>query len=345
MKAMKRLAAILAPLLIIDMALTVYAARYGAFPLLVGMGSPTAYLNIYIHVPVAWTSYMVFAASMISAILYLWKGNEKYDKMVYAFALVGLLYSIATLVTGSMWATESWGTPWNWDPRETGVFLLFLAYIVYFALRFGISDPDRSSRISAIYAIAAYSMVPISYISAQIAASLHPTPQYTGSFVAQPNVLWLFVSKTLVATFVGLLLGYLFAKRGSIPKAMKYLGLLVAVVGIISAASLISPYTSGQVHRVLDASLEDGMISSIVLDDGRKITYNPPIPSPIKPAEVEGKPTIVDHLVIAQGNTLTVIIQWSVAFSVAVYLALIGLLTFSVSKEKKIRREEGEVVE
>ena len=239
---MKKLALLFAPLLIVDTILTVYASRYGAFPLLVGRGSPTAYLNIYIHVPIAWTSYMVFAASMVSAILYLWKGKEKYDEMVYAFAVVGLLYSIATLVTGSMWATESWGTPWNWDPRETGVFLLFLAYIVYFALRFGISDPDRSSRISAIYAVAAYSMVPISYISAQIAASLHPTPQYTGSFVAQPNVLWLFVSKTLIATFVGLLLGYLFVKRGGLPKAMKYLGLAIMIVGILSAGFLISPY-------------------------------------------------------------------------------------------------------
>lgn len=334
---MKKLAILLGPLLIIDMILTVYAARYGAFPLLVDLGSPTAYLNIYIHVPIAWTSYMIFAASMISAILYLWKGRETFDRMVYSFILVGLLYSLATLVTGSMWAMESWGTPWNWDPRETGVFLLFLAYIVYFALRFGISDPDRGSRISAVYAIAAYSMVPISYISAQIATSLHPTPQYTGSFVAQPNVLWLFVSKTLIVTLVGLLLGYLFMKRGRIPKVMKYLGLIIVIMGLISAGYIASPYTSGKVHRVIDASLKDGMISSIVLDNGNKVVYSPPIPSPVKPAEVEGRPTIINHLVIVRDNTLTVVIQWSVAFSVAVYLTLIGLLTFYVSREKKIR--------
>ena len=343
---MRKLVTLLAPLLVMDTVLTVYAARYGAFPLFVDVGSPTAYLNIYIHVPIAWTSYMLFAASMVSAIVYLLKEDEKYDGLVYAFALAGLLYSMATLVTGSMWAMESWGTPWNWDPRETGVFLLFLAYVVYFALRFGISDPDRSSRISAIYAIAAYSMVPISYISAQIAASLHPNPQYTGSFIAQPNVLWLFVSKTLVATFVGLSLAYLLVRRGSVPKAMKYLGLLIVAAGIVSAAFLASPYATGQVHRVLDANLKDGMISSVVLDDGRGITYNPPIPSPVKPAEVEGRPTIIGHLVTVQDDMLAVVIQWSVAFSVVVYLALVGLLTFSISREKKIREgEDGETVE
>ena len=95
---------------------------------------------------------------------------------------------------------------------------------------------------------------------------------------------------------------------------------------------------------MLDANLENGMISSIILDDGREITYNPPIPSPIKPAVVEGQPTIIDHLVIAQDGALTVIIQWSVAFSVVVYLALIGLLTFHASREKKIREEEAGMV-
>lgn len=246
---------ILAIVLVIDAIISSYAVLKAPYPAFVNLGSPAAYLNIYIHVPVAMNSYVFYTGAFIAAILYLAKREERYDKYVYAFTLVATLYAAYTLVSGSIWAHESWGSYWNWDPRETGVLLLFLSYLVYFALRSSIVDPDRKPVVSSTYAIAAYAMVPISYAAPRIASSsLHPTMTLLQGFMEQPEVRAILYTKIILVLLIGLLAVKLYVDKDHLsPNSKKVLkiAVLISIIIIIAVASyLSSQYTGGKITRV-----------------------------------------------------------------------------------------------
>ena len=41
-------------------------------------------------------------------------------------ALVALLFAVAGTILGGIWADQSWGRFWGWDPKENGALLLVL---------------------------------------------------------------------------------------------------------------------------------------------------------------------------------------------------------------------------
>ena len=81
---------------------------------------------IFLHVPTAWLSVLAFLLSMIYSIQYLKKRDIIYDIKAVSAAEIGFLFSILATVTGSIWAKFSWGSFWNWDPRETSIFILLI---------------------------------------------------------------------------------------------------------------------------------------------------------------------------------------------------------------------------
>jgi len=320
-----------------DFALAFYDALHAPFPLRVSMGAPTAYLNIYLHVPMAWASYVLYTGAFVSALLYLIRGGEKLDYYVRAFVTIASIYAIFTLVSGMAWASESWGAAWNWDPRETAVLLLLLAYLVYFVLRGSIPDPDRASSLSAAYAVAAYSMVPVSFIAPRLVESLHPTSKSFGSFMARPEVLKLFVPRVVFATVIALLFTYIAALklRGQAlnPKWARLAALLFIALGLSSALLLAHPYFTGSVDRVVNAKVKDGRVLEVTLAGGGRFVFDNPVSSPIKPAVLDdGTPSIVSNLVTISDNSIEVVRHWSVAFNLAAYATIIGSVFLYLSR-------------
>jgi len=309
---------------LIDGLTAIIAALKAPFPLKVDLGAPTAYISIYVHVPLAWASYLLFAIAMIGGILYLVKGKDVYERLTVYATLLGIMYGFGTIVTGMAWAKESWGAAWNWDPRETGVLLLLLAYLGYFAIRNSIRDPEKRKTISSAYAIAAFMAVPISFISAYIGDSLHPTSSQAGSFFGQPQVMMYFIPRVLLASATVIGLVTLLVKgdgRGSVPRII---GILILLLGISTTLYLVHPYITSNPVRVLDATLTGDKISSIVTPTGT-IEFNPPIDSPVKPASYSGEPTIIGHLVTVTGNSLSLVVHWSVSFALITYTTILGV--------------------
>ncbi len=132
------------------------------------------YRIIFFHLPSAISSFVAFTITLISSILYLTKGDFKYDLISKNSAKGGFFLITGALISGSIWANVAWGTYWNWDPRETTVLILWFVYAAYFALRESIDTPADRARTSSIYAIFAYVTVPLAYISTKIFFSLHP---------------------------------------------------------------------------------------------------------------------------------------------------------------------------
>ncbi len=133
---------------------------------------------VYFHVPVAWSAVLAFAVSALYAILYLWDKNGRwasFDEKAANSAAIGLLFTILATVTGSLWAKMSWGSYWNWDPRETSIAFLLLIYIAFFSLRSVLEEHPRRGSISSVYLILAMVTVPFFvFIVPRIKKSLHP---------------------------------------------------------------------------------------------------------------------------------------------------------------------------
>jgi heme exporter protein C len=69
----------------------------------------------------------------------------------------------------------TWGSFWNWDPRETSIVILLMIYGAYFALRSAVPDPEKKRVFAAVYAILAFVTVPfLVFVVPRITASLHP---------------------------------------------------------------------------------------------------------------------------------------------------------------------------
>ena len=56
------------------------------------------------------------------------------DVSAKAAAPIGAAFTLAALITGSLWGKPMWGTYWVWDARLTSVLVLFLLYLGLMAL-------------------------------------------------------------------------------------------------------------------------------------------------------------------------------------------------------------------
>ncbi|WP_395700824.1 heme ABC transporter permease CcmC [Aquabacterium sp.] len=132
-----------------------------------------AYRIIFIHVPAAWMS-MVIYLSMAFWAAWGWMLNARMASM-YARALAptGAMFTFLALWTGALWGKPTWGTWWVWDARLTSEFILLLLYLGYIALTEAIDDPRRAANAGALLALVGAVNIPIIYFSVRWWNTLH----------------------------------------------------------------------------------------------------------------------------------------------------------------------------
>ena len=127
----------------------------------------------YFHVPQAWVAVLAFLVSLVMSVKYLRRGNPDDDDRARVSAELGLLFCLLATITGSIFAKATWNSYWNWDPRETSIFILLLIYGAYFALRSAVADDDK---LAAAYAVFAFVTVPfLIFVVPRVTQSLHPS--------------------------------------------------------------------------------------------------------------------------------------------------------------------------
>ena len=150
----------------------------------------------YIHVPVAWTAFILYLCVMISGILFLTKKDKVWDHRGLAFAEVGTIFMFLVLTTGSIWAKPAWGIFWPWEPRLTTSLILFLIFLGYFMLREFGGNPEQVSRYAAVVGILAFLDVPLIFLSVKFwlpEMQSHPqVGQYFDSANPLPTYLLIF---------------------------------------------------------------------------------------------------------------------------------------------------------
>lgn len=132
-----------------------------------------AYRVIFIHVPAAWLSMLVYLVMAFWA-AWGWMLNARMAS-IYARALAptGALMTFIALWTGALWGKPTWGTWWVWDARLTSEFILLLLYLGYIALTEAIDDPRRSAHAGALLALVGAVNVPVIYFSVRWWNTLH----------------------------------------------------------------------------------------------------------------------------------------------------------------------------
>ncbi len=130
----------------------------------------------YVHVPLAIVALCGFVAGGLFAIQHLRTRDPRWDMHSYVAIHMSLIFGVATLITGSIWAKGSWGHWWVWDePTLVSFLIVFLLYATYQPLRFAIEDPERQARYASVFAVTAGAFVPLNFIAVRAStAYVHP---------------------------------------------------------------------------------------------------------------------------------------------------------------------------
>jgi heme exporter protein C len=130
----------------------------------------------YLHVPLAIVALCGWVAGGIFGIQLLRTGDRKWDYRSYVAIHMSLIFGVAVLLTGAIWAKASWGHWWEWgEPTLVSFLIVFLLYCTYQPMRFSIADPEKQGRYAAVFAITAGAFVPLNFIAVRLATPLlHP---------------------------------------------------------------------------------------------------------------------------------------------------------------------------
>lgn len=134
---------------------------------------------INIHVPMSLGAYGAFTIAFGMAIFYFLKKREEagastsgflslvpttiaLDKLMYKTVIIGFGFLTALIMLGAVWAEESWGKYWSWDPKETAALITWLVYAVYLHGRFSWGSKKRDTM--AILCIVGFLAVIFTYL-------------------------------------------------------------------------------------------------------------------------------------------------------------------------------------
>ncbi len=149
------------------------------------------YRVIFIHVPAAWMTMVIYLAMAFWAGTGLVLGTRLSFMMSHALAPTGAIMAVVALWTGSLWGRPTWGTYWVWDARITSTLILFFLYVGYMALSAAFDDKKKGDRASALIALVGAINVPIIYFSVKWWTTLHQGSSVRpGSSSMATTMLW-----------------------------------------------------------------------------------------------------------------------------------------------------------
>jgi cytochrome c-type biogenesis protein CcsB len=120
--------------------------------------------------PVELAGIITALAGILFVIFFSFKTDDLRGKLPSLDGLDSLMYKTASLafaglamllITGAIWANESWGRPWGFDSKETGALVAWLTYAAFLHTRI---SRGWSGRSSAYFAILGFLLVIFTYL-------------------------------------------------------------------------------------------------------------------------------------------------------------------------------------
>jgi heme exporter protein C len=195
-----KLSGLLIPWLwVITVLLTVAGMYVGFFIAPTDATQRDAYRIIFIHVPAAWMSMLLYLVMAFwAAIGWAFKARMA-SMMARAIAPTGAMFTVVALWSGALWGKPTWGAWWVWDARLTSELILLFLYLGYIALVEAIDDQRRSDQAGALLALVGAVNVPVIYFSVKWWNTLHQGA--TISMTAAPKMAHTMLTAMLLMTF------------------------------------------------------------------------------------------------------------------------------------------------
>ena len=160
---------------------------------------------IFFHVPTAWVAVIAFFASAFFAAKFLRTQDFSFDTLSARAARLGFVFVLLSTISGAIFSKLTWGAYWNWDPRQTTIFVLILIYGAYLTLRAAVSDEKVRAKVSAVYSLLSVLTVPfLVFILPRMYFSLHPSPvlNSAGRVEMDSVVLFVLIAAVVDATLI-----------------------------------------------------------------------------------------------------------------------------------------------
>jgi len=77
--------------------------------------------------------------------------KKTFGRMMYGITCFAILFSFVGTILGGIWADQSWGRFWGWDPKENGAILIVLANALFLHARWGGLVKERGMANIAIF--------------------------------------------------------------------------------------------------------------------------------------------------------------------------------------------------
>ena len=160
--------------ILILLTLAIIAAIIFLVPPMKGFGDSAKI--IFFHVPTAWVSVVAFFASAFYAAKFLRTRDLAFDALSERAARLGFVFVLLSTASGAIFSKLTWGAYWNWDPRQTTIFVLILIYGAYLTLRAAIPNEKIRAKVSAVYSMLSVLTVPfLMFVLPRMYFSLHPS--------------------------------------------------------------------------------------------------------------------------------------------------------------------------
>lgn len=131
--------------------------------------------NTYFHVPMWFCMIILFGASAWNSLKYYRFGRIDDDTRSVAFIKVGLIFGLLGLVTGMLWAKNTWNAYWSWDVKQNMSAIALLIYAALMVMRSSLEDEMQKARLTAGYNMFAFVLlIPLLFIIPRMTDSLHP---------------------------------------------------------------------------------------------------------------------------------------------------------------------------
>ena len=141
---------------------------------------------MYVHVPSSLIALGSFALIGIASILNLIFKIKFMPLIAKSLAPIGIIFTLISIVTGSLWGKPTWGVWWVWDARLTSMLILFCFYLAYiFTWKF-VKNFELANKISSIIGIVGLINLPVIKYSVDWWNTLHQSSSIT--FTSAPTI-------------------------------------------------------------------------------------------------------------------------------------------------------------
>jgi heme exporter protein C len=134
---------------------------------------------MYVHVPSSFIALGSFALIGTASILNLIFKIKFMPLIAKSLAPIGVIFTLISIVTGSLWGKPTWGVWWAWDARLTSMLILFCFYLAYiFTWKF-VKNFEHANKISSIIGIVGLINLPVIKYSVDWWSTLHQSSSIT----------------------------------------------------------------------------------------------------------------------------------------------------------------------